>query len=99
VGHSLFQRLGTLGGHLVTEKGDLGCSKDTLRRVDDDPVPLKLVEKSPYVLFMLFESPGEYKDVVQVGETEVESSLNGVHKPLESLGGVSQAEGHEGELE
>jgi hypothetical protein len=47
VGHSLFQRLGTLGGHLLTEEGDLGCSKDALRQVDDDPVPLKLVEESP----------------------------------------------------
>jgi hypothetical protein len=46
VGHSLFQRLGTLGGNLVTEEGDLGCWKDALRWVDDDPVPLKLVEES-----------------------------------------------------
>jgi hypothetical protein len=38
------QRLGTLGGYLVTKEGYLGCSKDTLRRVDEDPVPLKLVE-------------------------------------------------------
>jgi hypothetical protein len=37
--------LGTLGGQLVTEEGDLGCSKDTLHLVDEDPVPLKLVEK------------------------------------------------------
>jgi hypothetical protein len=33
MGHSLFQRLGTHGGHLVTEEGDLGCSKDVLRRL------------------------------------------------------------------
>jgi hypothetical protein len=45
--NSLFQRLGTLGGHLVTEEGDLGCSKDALRRVGGDPVPLKLVEENP----------------------------------------------------
>jgi hypothetical protein len=25
MGHSFFQRLGNLGGHLVTEEGDLGC--------------------------------------------------------------------------
>jgi hypothetical protein len=47
MGHSFFQRLGTLGGHLVSEEGDLGCSKDTIRRVDEDPVPLKSVEESP----------------------------------------------------
>jgi hypothetical protein len=44
MGHSPFQELGTLGGHLVTEEGDLGCSKDAFRRIDEDPVPLKLVE-------------------------------------------------------
>jgi hypothetical protein len=46
MGHSLFQRLRTFGGHLVTEEGDLGCSQDALRRVDDDPIPLKLGEVS-----------------------------------------------------
>jgi non-ribosomal peptide synthetase component E (peptide arylation enzyme) len=47
MGHSLFQRLGALSEHLVTKQGDLGCSEDALRRVDDDAVPLKLVEESP----------------------------------------------------
>jgi hypothetical protein len=46
VGHSLFQRLGTFGGHLVIEENEHGFSKDARRRVDDDPVPLKLVEES-----------------------------------------------------
>jgi hypothetical protein len=46
IGHSLFQRLRTFGGHLVTEEGDLGCSEDALRRVDDDPITLKLGEES-----------------------------------------------------
>jgi hypothetical protein len=46
-GHSFFQKLGTLGGHLITEEGDLGCSDDALRLVDEDPIPLKLVEESP----------------------------------------------------
>jgi hypothetical protein len=32
--------LRTFGGHLVTEEGDLGWSKDALRRVDDHSVPL-----------------------------------------------------------
>jgi hypothetical protein len=47
IGHSLVQRLGTLGRHLVTEEGDLGCPKDALRRVHDGPIPLKLVEEGP----------------------------------------------------
>jgi hypothetical protein len=47
--------LGTLGRHLITEEGDLGCSKDTLRRVDDDSIPLKLVEEGSSVLLVLFE--------------------------------------------
>jgi hypothetical protein len=46
MGHSIFQRLRTFGGHLVTEEGDLGCSEDALRWVDDDPVPLELGEES-----------------------------------------------------
>jgi hypothetical protein len=40
VGHSFFQRLGTLGRYLVTEKGDLGSPEDALCRVDDDPISL-----------------------------------------------------------
>jgi hypothetical protein len=47
VGYSIFQRSGILGGHLITEKGHLGCSEDALRRVDENPVPLKLVEEIP----------------------------------------------------
>jgi hypothetical protein len=47
IGHSFVQRLGTLYGHLVTEEGELGCPKAALRRVDDDPIPLKLVEEGP----------------------------------------------------
>jgi hypothetical protein len=47
MGHSFFQILGTLGRHLVTEEGDLGCSKDSLHWVDEDPVHLKLVEEGP----------------------------------------------------
>jgi hypothetical protein len=38
MGYSFFQRSGTLGGHL-TEKGDLGCTEDLFRRVDENPVP------------------------------------------------------------
>jgi hypothetical protein len=40
VGHSLLQRLGTVGGHLVAEEGDLRCSKGALSRVDYDAIPL-----------------------------------------------------------
>jgi hypothetical protein len=45
--HSIFEQTGTLSGHLVTEEGKLGCSEDTLRRVDQDLVLLKLVEERP----------------------------------------------------
>jgi hypothetical protein len=51
------------------------------------------------VFLVLLERPGEDEDVVQVGEAEVESSQNVVHKALKHMGGVAQAEGHEGELE
>jgi hypothetical protein len=47
IGQSFVQTLGTLGRHLVTEESDLGCPKDSLRRVDDDPIPLKRVEGGP----------------------------------------------------
>jgi hypothetical protein len=43
MGHSFFQRLGTL----VTEEGGLGYLGNALCWVDEDPVPLKLVEESP----------------------------------------------------
>jgi hypothetical protein len=41
VGHSFFQRFGALGGHLITEEGDLTCSEDALHRVDEDTILLK----------------------------------------------------------
>jgi hypothetical protein len=47
MGHSFLQWSGTLRGHPVTEEGDLGRSKDVLRRVDQDPVHLKPAEVSP----------------------------------------------------
>jgi hypothetical protein len=50
------------------------------------------------VLLVLIERPGENEDVVQVGEAEVESLQNVIHKALKRLGSVVQAEGHEGEL-
>jgi hypothetical protein len=99
MGHSLFQRLRSFGGHLVTEEDNLGCSEDAIRRVDDDPIPLELGDESSQVLFVLFKWPGKDKDVVQVGETETESPPNAVHEALKRLGGVAQAEGHEGEFE
>jgi hypothetical protein len=46
MGHSFFQWSGTLGGHFVTEEGDLGCPEDALRWVYEDPVGLKPVEES-----------------------------------------------------
>jgi hypothetical protein len=45
--HSFFQSLRTLGGHLVTEEGEHVCSEDAFRLVEDDPIPLKLVEENP----------------------------------------------------
>jgi hypothetical protein len=99
ISHSFLRWSGTLSGHSVAEEGDLGCAEDALRRVDEDPVPLETVEKSPEVLLMLLTAPGENEDVVQVGKAEVESPQHLVHKSLERLGGVTQAEGHERELE
>jgi hypothetical protein len=55
IGHSFVQRLGALGRHLVTEEGDLGRPRDALCRVDDDPIPLKLVEEGLKVFFVLIE--------------------------------------------
>jgi hypothetical protein len=51
------------------------------------------------MLLVLLEGPGKDEDVLQVGETEVESPQNVVHEALERLGGAAQAEGHEVELE
>jgi hypothetical protein len=45
--YSFFQGSGTLCGHIVTEEDDFGCSEDGTRRVDEDPIPLDLVEGSP----------------------------------------------------
>jgi hypothetical protein len=70
------------------EEGDLGYSEDAFCRVDEDPVPLKSVAGSPYMLLVLLKRPGEKEDVVQVGETEAEFPQNVVHKTLERSGGV-----------
>ena len=87
--HSLCQRLGSFGRHLVAEEGDLRCSEDALRWVDYDPVLLKLLEKFPQMNLVLLWRSGEYEDNVQVRETDVKSPQNVVHKPLESLGGIA----------
>jgi hypothetical protein len=67
MGYSFFHRLGTLGRHLVTEEGDLGCLEDALCRVNEDPIPLKSVEESLQMLLVLLERPGENRGVLQVG--------------------------------
>jgi hypothetical protein len=59
MGFSLSQRLGTLGGHLVTEEGDFGCSENAFRRVVGGPVPLKSVEECPWMLHVPLERPGK----------------------------------------
>jgi hypothetical protein len=51
------------------------------------------------VWLVLLERQREDEDIVQAGKAEVASSQNVVHKALKRLGGVEQAEGHEGELE
>jgi hypothetical protein len=51
------------------------------------------------MLHVFLEWPGEDKNDVQVGESEVESLRNVVHEALEGLGGVAQAEGQKRELE
>jgi hypothetical protein len=65
--YPFFQRSETLGEHLVTEEGDLGWPEDALRRVDEDPVPLKSVERRTYLLLVLLHGPGGNEDVVQAG--------------------------------
>jgi hypothetical protein len=53
--HIFFRLSGTLGGHLVTDEGEFGCSENTLRLVYQDPIPLKLVDESPLILLCLLE--------------------------------------------
>jgi hypothetical protein len=44
------------------------------------------------MLLVLLKRQGD-EDIIQVGETEFESSQNVVHEALERLGGVAQTEG------
>jgi hypothetical protein len=53
MGYSFFQRSGTLGEHLVTEEGDLGCLEDALRRVNEDSVQVGETELSPHSMLSL----------------------------------------------
>jgi hypothetical protein len=91
MGDSFFQRLRTLGGHLVIQDDDLVCSEDTLRQVDDDPIPLISLKGSRRCRSC---SPSDREEtrIVKVCETEVESHQNVVHEPLIGLGGVAQTE-------
>jgi hypothetical protein len=45
--HSFLQWSGALDRYLVTEEDYLGCSEDTLRWVNEDPVCLKTPEENP----------------------------------------------------
>jgi hypothetical protein len=53
--HAFIQRLGTFSGHLATEESNFGCLKDTLRQVDEDHVPLKLIKEDLQMLLVLLE--------------------------------------------
>jgi hypothetical protein len=43
----LLKRSGTLSGNFVTEEYGLGCLEYALRRVDQDAIGLKSIEKCP----------------------------------------------------
>jgi hypothetical protein len=45
MGYPFFQRMDAFGGHLVTEEGNLGRSKDALHWVDEDSLPLMSVTR------------------------------------------------------
>jgi hypothetical protein len=47
MGYLFMQRSETPGGHIVTEKCDLGGTENTLRQVDENPVHMKSAEESP----------------------------------------------------
>ena len=59
---------------------------------------LEAVKQEHQVVFVFFRGLACHQDVVQVHEQEVQILENGIHQPLEGLGGVLETEGHAEEL-
>ena len=62
--------------------------------VQQDAIRLEFTEEGVEVLVVFLGGAGKDKDVVQIGETEIQVFEYLVHETLESLGSVLQAKGH-----
>jgi hypothetical protein len=80
--------LGSHGRDLVAEERNFGNTENTLGRVQEDTVLLELVEEGAEVLVVLFRRMAKEKNIVNVGETEIQVLEDTVYETLEGLGGV-----------
>ena len=78
---------------VMAEETEGWFAEQTLLQVEDEAGRLELAEQLLEVVPMFFLVSACHQNVVQVDEGEGKTLADGVHQPLEGLGGVSKSEG------
>ena len=78
----------------VTKERKFGDTENTLGGVEQDAVRLEFSEEGAEMLVVFLGGTSKDKDVIYIGETEIQVFQDHVHGTVEGLGGVSQAKGH-----
>ena len=74
--------------------GQLRGPKDALSPVDHQAIGGEELEDMLQMIGMVREVCAGHEDVIEVDEHEGNPAKDAVHQPLESLGGILEAEGH-----
>ncbi|OBQ34759.1 MAG: hypothetical protein AN484_26535 [Aphanizomenon flos-aquae WA102] len=98
-GDVVLERADAGGGDPVSQEVDRRLSKTALVDVEDQAVVLKTLKNLAEMSVVTLHVRGANDDVVQVGRGVLQVAEHAVHKPLERLPAVPQAEGHPRVLE
>jgi hypothetical protein len=98
IGNPFGEWLGTRG-YFVTQERNFGYTENALGGVQQFAVRLEFSEEGAAVLVVFLGGTPKDKDVVKVGETEIQVFEDVIHETMEGLGCVSKTEGHKWEFE
>ena len=98
-GDAFGERAETRAGYFVSEEGYGGEGDLALLDADMEAVVQEASEKLTKVITIPCGVPGEYEDVVEIGEDEIESLGNFVDETFEGLSGVLETKTYEGKFE
>ena len=83
----------------MAEEVQFGKTKEALAGVDDDATSGETIKHDSQVLKVLFGSGTGYKDIIDICVGEREATQDLIHKMLERLCCIPEAEGHSHKLE